>query len=116
TGDVPRDVEEGAEFERKVLSAMAGRAPGESYPKVAHSPGDVRLRVRELRGRPLPRAASFALRRGEILGIFGLVGAGRTELLRALFGLDAVAAGTLRLAGEQAETLRATPARRLRAG
>jgi ribose transport system ATP-binding protein len=107
---------EEALFERKVLSAMAGRAPGESYPKVAHSPGDVRFAVHALRGRPLPRAASFALRRGEILGIFGLVGAGRTELLRALFGLEAVEEGTVTFARDEVGLLRATPAQRLRDG
>ena len=45
-----------------------------------------------------PRSATLALRRGEVLGIAGLVGAGRTELLRTLFGLDSPKAGTLRIA------------------
>ncbi len=123
----PRTAEAAAPFERRVLSAMAGRAPGESYPKVAHRPGNVRFAARDLRCRPLPRSASFALRRGEILGIFGLVGAGRTELLRALFGLELVEEGTVTFARDEVEArgsareldvarLRATPAQRLREG
>jgi ribose transport system ATP-binding protein len=51
------------------------------------------LEVRTLRGAKKPRAASFVLKRGEILGIAGLVGSGRTELLRAVLGLDPVAGG-----------------------
>ncbi|MGB6120582.1 MAG: ATP-binding cassette domain-containing protein, partial [Bacteroidota bacterium] len=52
---------------------------------------------RELSSLPKPLSASLTLRRGEILGIAGLVGAGRTELLRALFGLAPVKSGTIKL-------------------
>jgi ribose transport system ATP-binding protein len=57
------------------------------------------LEIDALSGARLPRAASLALRRGEILGIAGLVGAGRTELLRAIFGLDPVREGRVRVSG-----------------
>jgi len=69
--------------------------------------------VSELAGARLPRSATLELRRGEVLGLAGLIGAGRTELLRALFGLDEVRRGELRvlaLSGAQ------SPAERWRSG
>jgi ribose transport system ATP-binding protein len=56
---------------------------------------DVLLEVKALGGRDRPRSVSFVLRRGEILGIAGLVGSGRTELLRLLVGLDVPVRGTV---------------------
>ncbi len=73
---------------RSVSSAAKDRTRGRVL-------GEVVLSAAHLAGRHLPRDASFELRRGEILGIAGLVGSGRTELLRAVFGLDPVRAGTL---------------------
>ncbi len=66
---------------------MVGRSVAEAYPRVPHTLGEPVLTVDRIQaaGRP---AVSLTLRAGEILGIFGLVGAGRTETLRALFGLD----------------------------
>jgi ribose transport system ATP-binding protein len=57
----------------------------------------VALEVRELAGPFKPTAASLELRRGQVLGLAGLVGAGRTELLRAIFALDEVRAGSVRV-------------------
>jgi ribose transport system ATP-binding protein len=82
-----------------LVELMAGRRLGELFPRIDHAPGDVVLQVEALAGARRPLDASFALRRGEILGIAGLVGAGRTELLRALFGLDPVRAGRVRIGG-----------------
>ena len=59
--------------------------------------GETLLEVRGVAGMEKPRAASFVLRRGEILGIAGLVGAGRTELLRVVLGLDRVRAGEVKV-------------------
>jgi ribose transport system ATP-binding protein len=101
-------------FVAHVIEAMAGRAIEDAFPHVPHEPGDDVLDVSALSGMRLPHAASFTLRKGEILGIAGLVGAGRTELLRALFGLDAVREGRIRI-GTQWDTGR-SPHERLDQG
>jgi len=81
-----------------IVEWMVGRPMTELYPRSRRTPGDVVLEVVGLAGRVRPESASLALRRGEVLGIAGLVGAGRTELLRAVFGLDPVRRGTVRVA------------------
>ncbi|RMH03124.1 MAG: sugar ABC transporter ATP-binding protein, partial [Planctomycetota bacterium] len=83
----------------RIVELMAGRRLEEFFPRVPHEPGEVLLEVRGLAGVPLPRSVSLELRRGEILGIAGLVGAGRTEFLRALFALEPVRAGEVRIGG-----------------
>lgn len=83
----------------ELVEAMVGRSLDEVFPRVPHEPGEVVLELDALAGERLPREASLALRRGEILGVFGLVGAGRTEMLRALFGLAPLRDGTVRLGG-----------------
>jgi ribose transport system ATP-binding protein len=95
---VEASIDEGR-FVAHVIEAMAGRTIDEAYPHVAHEPGETVLEIDGLSGTQLPRRARLELRRGEILGIAGLVGAGRTELLRALFGLDAVREGRVRVDG-----------------
>ena len=60
--------------------------------------GEVAIEVNDLQGAKVPRSASFELRYGEVLGIAGLVGSGRTEMIRAIFGLDTVRSGTVRVA------------------
>jgi ribose transport system ATP-binding protein len=84
---------------KTIIAQMVGRELGELFPRVPHEPGEPILELSELAGRPLPKRASMALRRGEILGIAGLVGAGRTELLRAILGLNAVRSGQVRVRG-----------------
>ncbi len=76
-----------------IVSLMVGRSVSELFPSVPHIPGEVVLKVAGLSGESSPVEVSFELRRGEILGIAGLIGAGRTELLRCLFGLDEAASG-----------------------
>ncbi len=80
-----------------IIESMVGRSLDEVFPQVEHAAGEVVLSVRELAGHGLPRQASLELSRGEIFGIAGLVGAGRTELLRLLAGLDPIRAGSVRL-------------------
>ncbi len=76
-----------------IVSLMVGRSVSELFPSVPHTPGEVLLRVSSLSGEGIPTDVSFELRRGEILGFAGLIGAGRTELLRCLFGLDPIKHG-----------------------
>ncbi|MBX3437549.1 MAG: sugar ABC transporter ATP-binding protein [Planctomycetaceae bacterium] len=99
--------------ERELVRLMVDRDVDELFPSVPHQPGKVILQINGVTGRRSPRDVSLAVRCGEILGIAGLVGAGRTELLRCLFGLDDVKAGTVIIDGRQAP---ATPASRIRAG
>ena len=95
----------------QIVEAMVGRKVSELYPRVPHERGEPALEVRDLSAPGVARA-SFTLHRGEILGVAGLVGAGRTELLRALFGLAEVQRGSVILAGGSSG--RASPRRRLR--
>ena len=83
----------------EVLGAMVGRALGQLYPAKASACGAVLLSVTDLRLPGSKPAISFALRRGEILGFSGLLGAGRTELMRGIFAADPVEAGSLLLEG-----------------
>jgi ABC-type sugar transport system ATPase subunit len=82
-----------------VLAAMVGRELTRLYPEKAAAPGDVLFSVEDLRLPASPEPIRFNLRRGEILGFSGLLGAGRTELMRALFGADPRTAGTIRVEG-----------------
>ena len=85
--------------ENALVQLMVGRSVAELYPRIAHELGAPVLRVRGLQGRTAPVAVDFELRAGEVLGIFGLMGSGRTETLRTLFGLDPAVAGTVELDG-----------------
>ncbi|HEY8995872.1 MAG TPA: sugar ABC transporter ATP-binding protein [Lacunisphaera sp.] len=81
----------------QIAQLMVGRQVDELYTHSVRQPGDVALEVRELAGPLKPVSASLELRRGEVLGLAGLVGAGRSELLRAIFALDEVRAGSVRV-------------------
>src|SRR6185312_1462665 len=81
----------------KIISLMVGRDVEDLYPRSNRTRGEELLRVENLAGDPKPLAASLSLHRGEVVGIAGLVGAGRTELLRTIFGLEAVRDGTIRI-------------------
>ncbi|MEJ2078117.1 MAG: sugar ABC transporter ATP-binding protein [Acidobacteriota bacterium] len=80
-----------------LASLMVGRPISDLYPKAHRQPGDVVLEVQGLVGPHYPRSASLDLRRGEVLGIAGLIGAGRTEMLRTIFGLEPVRSGHVRV-------------------
>jgi ribose transport system ATP-binding protein len=96
-----------------IVRLMAGRDIASAFPRTPRTPGEVVLSARDLAGSRLPVAASFELRRGEVLGVAGLVGAGRTELLRVLFGLDRVRRGEIRVGAVLGP---ASPSRRLAPG
>ena len=99
--------------EGEIVSLMVGRKVDDLFPTIAHAPGEVVLSLKSLSGRAMPHDVSFELRRGEILGIAGLVGSGRTELLRCLLALDPIRRGTVRVL---ATTPRPTPHARILAG
>ena len=106
-GDL-RDVDQG-----QIVAMMVGRSVEELFPAVPHQLGEAILSLESLSGRKTPTGVSLTLHRGEILGIAGLVGAGRTELLRTVFALDPVRSGSVKV-----RSLRpvATPRGRIRMG
>ncbi|MFQ5343568.1 MAG: sugar ABC transporter ATP-binding protein [Anaerolineae bacterium] len=85
-----------------VVRMMVGRQLGEMYPKTDVVIGDVVLRVEGLARAGVLHDISFELRRGEIVGMAGLVGAGRTDLARALFGIDPIDRGQIWIDGRPA--------------
>jgi ABC-type sugar transport system ATPase subunit len=89
------------EFRRAdLIELMVGRRLDQEFPRRQVQPGEPRLVVENLRSaRQRIRTVSFTIRRGEVLGLTGLVGAGRTETARLLFGADRADAGTIRLDG-----------------
>jgi ribose transport system ATP-binding protein len=84
----------------RIIEMMVGRKLEDLYPEKAHAPGDVVLRVRNMSDKELVKNASFELRAGEVLGLAGLVGAGRTELARLIFGADPKVSGEVYLNGK----------------
>lgn len=83
-----------------LISAMVGRELGTDYPKISGTPGNIVLSVRGLTTEAI-HDVSFELRRGEILGLGGLVGAGRTETARAIFGADQLKSGEIFVHGKK---------------
>ncbi len=85
----------------KIVFHMVGRELDDFFPERNVTPGEVRVKVKDLASQKGFANVSFDVRRGEILGMAGLVGAGRTEVARAVFGVDAKTAGTVELDGKQ---------------
>lgn len=85
---------------KRMIELMVGRPLESEFPKRDTKPGEVRLTVKNLSRGKMVQNVSFELRRGEILGLTGLVGAGRTELVRLLFGADKPEGGTITLNGK----------------
>ena len=96
-----------------IINMMAGRVLKELFPKKEVPIGDTLFEVRNLRT-PLLKDVSFTVRRGEILALAGLIGAGRTETARAIFGVDPIQSGELYIDGRQV-TIR-SPAEAIRHG
>jgi ABC-type sugar transport system ATPase subunit len=95
---------------QQLIAWMVGRALKEHYPRPPHTPGEVALSVRGLRA-PGVNGVSFDLRCGEVLGLAGLVGAGRTELARVLGGLVPATGGDIAIGGRPARLRRPADAR-----
>ena len=101
--------------DEQLIAQMVGRPVENLFPQrpsQAFESNDTVLEVCDLASPPLLKRASFELRRGEILGIAGLMGSGRTPLVRAIFGLDK-AAGAITLKGKALSVRGGTPAMRL---
>jgi ribose transport system ATP-binding protein len=84
-----------------VISMMVGRTISDERYTRAAAPGEVALEVKNLNCGPLVKNVSFAVRRGEILGFAGLMGAGRTEVARAVFGADRPQSGEIWVRGKK---------------
>lgn len=81
----------------ELISAMVGRSLDNRFPPVDNKPGEVIFSVENLSTKYAPKLQniSFDIRKGEIFGLYGLVGAGRTELLETIFGMRTRAAGNV---------------------
>ena len=86
----------------ELVAAMVGRSLEQRFPPVDNVPGDTILEVKGLSTTyaPLLRDISFSVKKGEIFGIYGLVGAGRSELLETIFGLRTIKAGKITFKGK----------------
>jgi len=85
----------------EIIRHMVGREITTIYTRAALPPGEELLRVEHLTREPVLRDINFSLRAGEIVGMAGLIGAGRTELCRALFGIDGIQRGSMQVAGQR---------------
>lgn len=87
----------------KMIEMMVGREVTELFPKIKCEIGDVKMKVEGLSSGKKFQDISFDLRKGEILGIAGLVGAGRTELIETIFGLRRKTAGKVYIDGDEVQ-------------
>lgn len=87
----------------KIVNMMVGRELEDRFPPKENKPGDVHMTVKNLSTRYAPEIqdVNFELRRGEILGVAGLVGAGRTEMVEALFGARTLRTGEIFIDGKK---------------
>ena len=100
--------------QNRLIKMMVGRDLGELFPKRQPRLGEEALAVKDFGRAGSFQNVSFSLRQGEIVGMFGLVGSGRTQVARCIFGADQPSAGEVRLAG-RAVRLR-TPNQAVKAG
>ena len=84
-----------------MIELMVGRKLENEFPETARTPAEVRLRAVGLSREPKVREVSLEVRAGEIVSLTGLVGSGRTETARLLFGADVAEAGTVELDGRK---------------
>ena len=86
--------------EERMVAMMVGRAITQTYPKINCEQGEIILEVKDLCHPTEFAKISFSLRKGEILGFYGLVGAGRTEVMQALSGVTKPSSGEIVLKGQ----------------
>lgn len=89
-----------------LITKMVGRSVENLFPQRTSNFGETILEVKNLSVPPTVKSASFSLRRGEILGIAGLIGSGRSELVKAIYGLRDFVDGEINLANRQIRNLR----------
>ncbi len=82
-----------------IIRLMTGREVKDLYPRTAHGQGDIVLEVKAAASTPRLKCANLQVRAGEIFGLAGLIGAGRTDLLRTIFALDRLDAGEVCIVG-----------------
>ncbi|SMQ87003.1 monosaccharide ABC transporter ATP-binding protein, CUT2 family [Bacillus sp. OV166] len=85
----------------QMIELMVGRSLDQKYPKKAFKRGKEGLKVENLKLKDSPHEINFTAYQGEILGISGLVGAGRSELMRGIFGADLIDSGKIHVFSEQ---------------
>lgn len=90
----------------RMISSMVGRDLDQIYPEKKASPtGDVLLEVDKISQSGIVKEISFHLKKGEVLGIFGLMGSGRSELARIIFGLDPYDSGSIKIKGKRLKSM-----------
>ncbi|MEZ6148634.1 MAG: sugar ABC transporter ATP-binding protein [Pirellulaceae bacterium] len=90
----------------RLVSLMVGRESSQQFPDRHSKPtGQVAFRARQVTQPGIVKDISFELQQGEVVGISGLMGSGRTELARILFGLDPLQSGTIEMSGQRIERL-----------
>jgi len=89
--------------EQKLISLMVGRELGNYYTRTFNEPGEIILEAKNITSGKRAKNCSFYVRRGEILGFYGLVGAGRSELIKAIMGLCRMDSGEVFLNGKKVE-------------
>lgn len=97
----------------KMVSMMVGREMTDYYPKVNVEPGEKLLEVKHIQQGNRLKDLSFCARAGEITGFYGLMGAGRTELMRAVFGADPYDSGEIYIKGKREKIKSCEQAKRL---
>jgi ribose transport system ATP-binding protein len=94
--------------DREIVQMMVGRDVDELFPQVPHELGEPILQVHQLSGELIPHDSSITIHRGEIVGLAGLVGAGRTELARCIYGLNTVRSGEVTVLSNREHSFRRT--------
>jgi ribose transport system ATP-binding protein/inositol transport system ATP-binding protein len=94
----------------ELIHMMVGRELEQYYVRTFNSPGDVALEIKNLSAGRLVKNCSFFLRKGEVLGFYGLIGAGRSELMEAILGFDKKSTGDIIVFGRKIENINPTNA------
>ena len=98
----------------ELIQYMVGQKVEEMFPRIEHTPGEVLLSLENLKGKKMQEEVNLNLHCGEILGLAGLIGSGRTEVLRTIFGLDAITQGSVKVT--YVGSFKGTPRQRIKQG